>query len=93
MRPRVCACVRVAVLAAPVLAPVRSRARVRVPVCACAWALSAYLPVACRAFYSPIMYILRRYARPARRVSARRKLFRDRLRAVDIYPAVVGVGG
>lgn len=61
-----CPCGRVAVLAAPVLAPVRSRARVR----ACAWALSAYLPVACRAFYSPIMYILRRYDRLARRVSA-----------------------
>ena len=37
---------------------------------ACAWALSAYLPVACRAFHSPIMYILRRYDRLARRVSA-----------------------
>ena len=43
-------------------------ARACVRVRACAWALSAYLPVACRAFYSPIMYILRRYARPARRV-------------------------
>ena len=26
-------------------------------------------------------------------LSARRKLFRDRLRAVDIYPAVIGMGG
>ena len=52
------------------LACPRPCGRACVRVRACAWALSAYLPVACRAFYSPIMYILRRYARPARRVSA-----------------------
>ena len=61
------------------------RPRVWVPawVCgrvrACAWALSAYLPVACRAFYSPIMaHFIRLYCSFSRRASARwacRKLF------------------
>lgn len=52
----------------PCLSAFRVRVGARVRACACA--LSAYFPVACRAFYSPIMYILRRYARLARRVSA-----------------------
>ena len=65
------------------LAPVwpRARARSRALPCPCAraWALSAYLPVACRAFYSPIMaHFIRLYCSFSRRASARwacRKLF------------------
>ena len=58
-------------VAAPVCAPVlaRPRACVRPCVCACVRAWPRLLPLFA-SFYSPIMYILRRYARPACRVSA-----------------------
>ena len=54
LRVRVCTCVR-------------ARARVCGRVCAWARAWPRLLPLFA-SFYSPIMYILRRYARPARRV-------------------------
>ena len=82
----------------PIVMPAPVCARPRACVRACAWALSAYLPVACRAFHSPIMYILRRYARLARRVVRSAHSAANFFEivfglSISIPPSSAGVGG